>query len=73
MCFQLLHQRILKSQELFDVVEANFQGPPPGKNLQDLRGRQGEVGGEEAIVAAATAGIVDNYDTQQSGSGTGIP
>ena len=48
--------RIFEAQKLFDVAEANFQGPTPGKDLQNLRRCQGQIKREEAIVAAAAAG-----------------
>ena len=45
---------IFEAQELFDVAEADLQGPAAGKEFQDLRWGEGEVEREEAIVAAAT-------------------
>src|SRR5580658_2163555 len=49
--------RIFEAQKLLDVAEANFQGPTPREDLQDLRGLESEIGGEEAIVAATAAGV----------------
>jgi len=47
---------IFEAQKLLDVAEADLQGPTPGKEFQDLRGGEGEIQGEEAIVAAPAAG-----------------
>ena len=48
--------RIFKAPKLFDITEANLQEPASGEDLQDMRGGEGEIEGEEAIVAAATLG-----------------
>jgi len=45
--------RVFKAEELFDIVEADFQGPAQGKGFEHLRRFESEIGGEEAIVAAA--------------------
>src|ERR1700730_13524628 len=65
--------RIFEAQKLFDVVEAYFQGPTSGKDFQNLRGRESEIDREEAIVAAATAGVTHHNDAQELLAGAGIP
>ena len=65
--------RIFEAQKLLDVAEADFQGPTSRENLQDLRGAESEVEGEEAIVAAAPAGITNQNDAQELLTGAGIP
>src|SRR5260370_32148199 len=65
--------RVFKAEELLHVAEADLQWPAQGEGFEYLGRLQREVGGEEAIVAAAAAGIVDHNDTQQSRSGAGIP
>jgi hypothetical protein len=45
--------RVFKAEELFHVAEANLQWPAQSEGFEDLRRVQGEVGGEEAVVAAA--------------------
>ena len=45
--------RVFKTEELFHVAEADLQWPAQGKDFEYLWRFQGEVGGEEAIVAAA--------------------
>ena len=66
-CGRLGHPvlRIFKAQKLLNVAEANFQGPTSGKDFQNLRGGESEIQGEEAIVAAATAGITHHDDAQE--------
>ena len=58
--------RIFKAEELLHITKADLQGPAQGKGLEYLGRCESEIGGEEAIVAAATAGIADHHDTQQS-------
>src|SRR5215831_10281089 len=65
--------RIYKAQKLLDVAEANLQGPTPGKQLQNLCSGEGEVEGEETIVAAAATGIPHQNDAQELLAGAGIP
>jgi len=65
--------RVFKAEELLDIAEADLQWPAQGKGFEYLLRCEGEVGGEEAIVAATATGIVDHHDTQQSRSGAGIP
>ena len=64
---------IFKAQELLDVAAANLQGPTSGKDLQDLRGGEGEIEGEEAIVAAAATGVTHHDDAQELWAGARIP
>src|ERR1700722_1642922 len=64
---------VFKTEELLDVAEADLQGPAQSKGFQYLWRFQSEVGGEEAVVAAAAPGVVDHNDTQQSRPGAGIP
>src|ERR1700719_2042122 len=65
--------RILKAEELLHIAEADLQWPAQSKSLEYLGRLQSEIGGEEAIVAAAATGIADHHDPQQSRSGAGIP
>src|SRR5260370_37004323 len=65
--------RIFEAQELLDVAEANLQGPTSREDLQDLRGAESEVEGEEAIVAAAAAGVLHHDAAQELLAGAGIP
>src|SRR5712692_1646996 len=65
--------RVFESQELLDVAEANLQGPTSRKDLQNLRRGEGEIGGEEAIVTTAAAGIMYHDDAQELLTGAGIP
>ncbi len=65
--------RIFKAEELLHVAEADLQWPAQSKGFQYLRRFQEEVGREEAIVAAPATGIADHNNTQQPGSGAGIP
>ena len=64
---------VFKAEELFHVAEADLQGPAQSKGLEYLWRFESEVGGEEAVVAAAATGIADYNDAQQSRSGAGIP
>ena len=65
--------RIFKAEELLHIAEADLQWPAQSKGLEYLWRLQRDIGGEEAIVAAAATGIADDNDTQQSRSGAGIP
>jgi hypothetical protein len=56
--------RVFKAEELLDVAEADLQRPAQGKGFEYLLRCEGEVGGEEAIVAATATGIADHHDTQ---------
>src|SRR5439155_7878123 len=53
--------------------EANLQGPTSREYLQDLCGAESEIEGEEAIVAAAAAGVMHHDDAQELLAGAGIP
>ena len=56
--------RVFKAEELFHIAEADFQWPAQSKGFQYLWRCECEVGGEEAIVAAAATRVVDHNDTQ---------
>ena len=64
---------VFKTEELLDVAEADLQGPAQSEDLKYLWRCESKIRGEEAIVAAATAGIADHHDTQQSRAGAGVP
>src|SRR5207249_4438737 len=74
-CSRLGHAvlRIFETEKLLDVAEANLQGPTSREYLQDLRGAESEIEGEEAIVAAAAAGVMHHDDAQELLAGAGIP
>src|ERR1700687_1582769 len=74
-CSRLSHPvlRVFEAQELLDIAEANLQGPASRKDLQNVRGGEREIGGEEAIVTAATAGVTYHDDAQEALAGAGIP
>src|SRR5438105_15327634 len=65
--------RIFEAQKLLNVVEAHFQRPTSGKDFQNLGGSESEIEGEEAIVAAASAGVTHHDDAQELLAGAGIP
>ena len=52
--------RVFKAEELLHVAEADLQWPAQSEGFEDLRRLQGEVGGEEAVVAAAAPGVADH-------------
>jgi hypothetical protein len=49
--------RVFKAEKLFDVVEADLQGPAQSKGFEYLCRFETEIGGEEAVVAAAGRGL----------------
>jgi hypothetical protein len=64
---------ILEAEELLLVVEGDLDGPPASIALEDEGVVNGQVGAEECLVAAATAGISDDDDADRLRAQRAVP